>query len=440
MRRNLSAVRDLFGDNPCMGGRLLLAGLLACVNVSVVVADPPAPRPSVDRSGSPSGTGEEPWVSLSGSGLFSLPDTSTLEKGHVNLALLLENQDRDPLRLDVLDLSTAWTVGVRPRLETYGHLVLSRAVAVAERPTLLPPPLDLIVPEGASPPRRPYYPVYAPFPYVGRTGSSQLGRFVPGDAVFGAKMRLAEQKAGRPALAVSAELKVPLTSSLSKLQSGAGTGGFDQSVRITAEWRGRQPSLVVSAGFTHVGLGPFGDRLIVFRPQGDVEVTESPLRLANRVSLGLGYRHTLRSWVALVAEATKVGEVGGHTSAFREAGPLDISAGAQLRRGRVHLTLGLRYHANSVPRFRSHDFPLGGLADFTSVSEGDLERYLTAIGAAAALPHLGDRRQIALVPAANAPPLPEGARILPPTYTVRSHDRVAYVVVTGWSLGSARRR
>src|SRR6266511_4218646 len=333
MRRNLSAVRDLFGDNPCMGGRLLLAGLLACVNVSVVVADPPAPRPSVDRSGSPSGTGEEPWVSLSGSGLFSLPD-----------------------------LSTAWTVGVRPRLETYGHLVLSRAVAVAERPTLLPPPLDLIVSEGARPPRRPYYPVYAPFPYVGRTGSSQLGRFVPGDAVFGAKMRLAEQKAGRPALAVSAELKVPLTSSLSKLQSGAGTGGFDQSVRITAEWRGRQPSLVVSAGFTHVGLGPFGDRLIVFRPQGDVEVTESPLRLANRVSLGLGYRHTLRSWVALVAEATKVGEVGGHTSAFREAGPLDISAGAQLRRGRVHLTLGLRYHANSVPRFRIHDFPLGGLA------------------------------------------------------------------------------
>src|SRR2546427_11152728 len=148
-----------------MGTRLLLAGLLACVNLSALdAADAQAPPPSVNGTGSPSGTSEEPWVSFTGSGLFTLADTSTLEKGDVNLALLFENQDRDPLRLDVNDLSAAWTVGVRHRLETYGHLVLSRAVIVAERPTLLPPPLDIIVPEGASPPRRPYYPVYAPIP------------------------------------------------------------------------------------------------------------------------------------------------------------------------------------------------------------------------------------------------------------------------------------
>src|SRR3989441_6620398 len=82
-------------------------------------------------------------------------------------------------------------------------------------------------------------------------------------------------------------------------------------------------SLVVSAGFTHVGGAPFGDRLIVFHPQGDVEVTESPLRLPNRVSLGLGYRHTLRSWAALIAEATKAVEVGGHTSTAFVASAID---------------------------------------------------------------------------------------------------------------------
>ncbi len=424
-----------------MGRRLLLAGLLACVNASVLVAaDAQAPPPSGNGTGSPSGTGEEPWVSFTGSGLFTLADTSTLEKGDVNLALLFENQDRDPLRMDINDLSAAWTVGVRHRMETYGHLVLSRAVIAADRPTLLPPPLEIIVPEGASLPPRPYYPVYAPIPYVGRTGTSQVGRFVPGDAVFGAKVRLLEQRAGRPALAVSAELKVPLTRTLAKLQTGSGTGGFDQTARITAEWKGRHPSLVVSAGFTHVGGAPFGDRLIVFHPQGDVEVTESPLRLPNRVSLGLGYRHTLRSWAALIAEATKAVEVGGHTSAFKAAGPLDISAGAQLRRGRLHLTLGLRYHANSVPSFRSHDYPLAGFADLTSVSERDLQSYLTAIGAAAAAPYLGDLHQIALAFTANAPPLPEGARILPPPYAVRSHDRIAYLAVMGWSLDSARKR
>src|SRR5205809_194672 len=188
-----------------MGRRLLLAGLLACVNASVLVAaDAQTPPPSGTGTGSPSGTSEEPSASC-----------------------------------------------------------------------------------------------------TGRRVSSQVGRFVPGDAVFGGKVRLLEQRAGRPALAVSAELKVPLTRTLAKLQTGSGTGGFDQTARITAEWKGRHPSLVVSAGFTHVGGAPFGDRLIVFHPQGDVEVTESPLRLPNRVSLGLGYRHTLRSWAALIAEATK---------------------------------------------------------------------------------------------------------------------------------------
>src|SRR5260370_22216211 len=255
-----------------MGRRLLLVGLLACVNAPLLVAaDAHAPAAG-DASGSPSGTGEGPWISFSGSGLFLLPDTSTLEKGDVNLALLFENQDRDLLRLHVSALSAAWTVGARHRLESYGHLVLSRAVIVAERPTLLPPPLDIIVPEGAPPPRRPYYPIYAPIPYVSRTGSSQVGRFVPGDAVFGANMRVAEQRAWRPAFAVSAELKVPLTRTLSKLQSGTGTGGFDQTARITAEWKGRRPSLVASAGVCHVGRGPFGDRLLVFRPHVSVAV------------------------------------------------------------------------------------------------------------------------------------------------------------------------
>jgi len=111
-----------------------------------------------------------------------------------------------------------------------------------------------------------------------------------------------------------------------------------------------------------------------------------------------------------------------------------------LRRGRLRLTLGLRYHANSVPSFRSHDYPLAGFADLTSVSERDLQSYLTAIGAAAAAPYLGDLHQIALAFTANAPPLPEGARILPPTYAVRSHDRIAYLAVMGWSLDSARKR
>jgi len=142
---------------------------------------------------------------------------------------------------------------------------------------------------------------------------------------------------------------------------------------------------------------------------------------------------------ALVAELTRVVAVGGHTSAFYAAGPLDVSLGGQLRWGHLHLTLGVRYHANSVPSFATHPWSLGGLADMTNVSAADLDGYLTAIGAAAAVPYLRSRSQIALQFPANGPPLPPGARVLGPDYAVRSHDRIASVFVWGWSFGTARR-
>src|SRR5712692_2376808 len=114
---------------------------------------------------------QEAWPSLTGSGLFSLPDTSTLRPRRLDVSVTVDNQDRDPIRLDSLDLSAAWTYGIKSRLETYGHAVVSRAVALADRPTLFPPPVDIVLPRGASIPNRPYYTVYEPFPYVSRTGS-----------------------------------------------------------------------------------------------------------------------------------------------------------------------------------------------------------------------------------------------------------------------------
>jgi hypothetical protein len=407
--------------------------LMAAVVLVVVVACPPATVLGQETAG-------ETWVSLSGSGLFSLPDTATLAPKHLNLDLAVDNQDRDPMRLDVVDLSTAWTLGLGRRAETYGHVVLSRAVSISPRQSFFPPPVDVVVPEGSAVPSRPYYPLYAPFPYVGRSGSSQIGRFVPGDAVFGGKFRLLAPAGARPGLALNGEIKLPMTKSLSSLQSGSGTGGTDETLRVTAEWRTRRDALVTSVGFTHVGQPPLGDRLIVFRPGGEGRTTDLPLDLANRVGLGLGVRHVLDPRAALVAEVTKTLAVGARTPAFEAAGPLDLTAGAQLRWGRFHLTMAFRYHANSVPALGTEPSPFGGLADMTAVSEPALRSYLEAIGAASALPQLRTRSEIAVAYPVDGPPLPAGAAILPPMYTVRSHGRTAYLFVWGWSFGTARKR
>ena len=96
------------------------------------------------------------WLGLSGSGLFTLPDIRTMAPGEFVVGVTVDNRDRDPLGIDLLDGALAWNVGLTRRMETYGRVVASRVVTVPGRLLPLPPPpLDLIVPASVDPPRRP---------------------------------------------------------------------------------------------------------------------------------------------------------------------------------------------------------------------------------------------------------------------------------------------
>lgn len=378
------------------------------------------------------------WLSLAGSGLVSLPNTRTLAPGRWHVGGGFDNRDRDPLKMDVLDLAAAWTFGVASRLETYGHLVVSRAVTVSPRDALFPSPLDLVLAEGVPLPQRPYYPIYSAFPYLSRNrGASRITRFNPGEAVLGAKRTLWTAREGRPGLAVSGELKLPLTRALPDLQGGSGTGGFDQRVRLTAEWRARRRSFLGSVAYTHMGNGAWGDRVIVYKPSGGAAVTEQPLVLAGNVVFGAGFREVLTPRVSLIAEITKLMEVGGRTRAFRVPGPVDATAGAVVRWRNLRATLGLRYHANSVDR-RHYDWPLAGFADLGDVTDEHRVAYLQSIGAASVLSHLRRGSQTALALPANAPPLPPGGRIIPPGFTMGPHGELAYVAFVTWAPDSKR--
>jgi hypothetical protein len=381
-----------------------------------------------------------PWLSLSGSGLITLPGTTTLARGRISAGMTVDNQDRDPMRLDVVDVSAAWVAGLGRGLETYGHAVLSRAVAVSPRATLFPSPIDIIVPRGEPVPQRPYYPQYAPIPYVNRTGRSQVGQWLPGDAVFGVKKGLRSSSGIVPALAASGEIKLPLTWGLADLQAGSGTGALDERARITAEWGGPSRSVVASMAYTRRGTPRWGDRVIVFDPAGGAQVTDLPMRLPNEMGLGLGVRQVVTPRLAIVAEATKAAQVGGHTQEFRGPGPLDVTTGAQVRWRGAALLAGVRYHVNSVPRLSQYDSPLGGLADLSQVPDAALTSYLGAIGASGAVPFLRHRGQSGLQIPDGSPPLPPGARILPADVVIQAHDQVGYFMMCAWTFGQSRRR
>jgi len=371
--------------------------------------------------------------SLSGSGLFTLPDTSTLAPGRFTLGLALDNRDRDPLGLDLFDYAVAWSAGVTPRMETYGRWVVSRVASLPERPVLPPPPLDVIVVSGPAP-RRPYYALYPAAPYVNKRGSARLEAFVPGDAVLGLKLRLREARGARPALAVGAEVKVPLTKEPGDLQSGAGTGAVDAAARFTAQWRRGRNDLLVSAAYTRTGRPPLGDRLILSGEGGQPRVSDEPLVLPDRLDLGVAVRRVLRPRLAVVVEATTAVDVGRRTATVDAATPVDVVAGVQARFGGARLGVGLRYHGHSLPSGARRRSPIAGLVDVSGVGGAALAGWLDGVGAGSAVPHLraGAQRLLVGVPVGVA--LPEGARVVPADYALRSEHQLGFVVVWAWAF------
>ena len=319
---------------------------------------------------------------------------------------------------------TAWS-------EAYGQFILNRSVAVPDTPVHPPPPLDQIVPPGATPPRRPYYSLYSPSPYVDDTGVIHFGAGHPGDGLIGFKARALAPRGARPGLAGTLEVRFPLVKNLRDLQAGAGTGGTDLRLGTTAEWWRGPWSLVASTGFTFVGTPAYVDRRIE-AVGGRVVVTDDPLVLPYRLDLGLGLRRTINSSLAAVGEVTTVFETGRRTSSLDRARPVDFLVGAQYRWRAFQMTAAVRDHRNALPSMQMRRSPLAGLADVTRVRPNDLTLYLQQVGFAEATPHLRLGTHRLLVPPPDGPPLPAGARVIPEEYRIRSEHQLGFLLL--WTV------
>lgn len=378
----------------------------------------------------------EPGVSLVGSGLITLPSTETLAAGHGTLGVGVDVKDRDPLSLDIAEYPALFALGLGRRFEIFGQVIVSSVVAVPEAPVLPPPPLDIIVRPGASAPAPPYYALYSPAPYVNKRSPDRFERFIPGDATIGGKLRLREADGWVPALAASGEIAFPVTRSLHKLQESAGTGTFDLSGRLTAEWAIGRTALVATASYVRVGPPHFGDRTIV--AQARPTVTDQPLRLPSRADLGIGVREPLSRRLAAIAEASTSLETGGHTPTVYGARPLDLIAGFQFRARHAWLNAAARYQAH-IPSKDAYPSPLAGALDLTDVAAPELAAYLTAIGTGSSVGSLRPGTQRIVLTPLPGVALPTGARVIPSTYHIRADglDKLHgldFTVSFGWAF------
>lgn len=399
------------------GRQLLLAALLAGP------AAPATPQEAVQAT--------DTWPALLGSGLLTLQDISTLPRGRFTLALTVDNRDRDPLGLDLVDGSVAMNVGVTSWLELYGRHIFSRSVAIPDTPVLPPPPLDAILPPGTSLPRRPFYSLYSPVPYVDDSGPIRFGSDIPGEALLGAKARALSPRGNwRPGLAGSFEIQLPLNKTLKYLRAGSGTGGVDVRFGAVAEWRRPRWTFVVAPGFTVVGAPAFPDRRIEWR-NGIAVATDEPLILPHRLDLGFGARRVINESLAAVAEATTVFETGHRTRSLDRTHPFDLLAGLQYRWKSLRLTAALRHHGNALRSMKVRPAPLAGFVDVTHVKIEELTGYLGQMGLADAAPLLRPGTSRLLVPTPGLPPLPAGARVIPDSYRIRSEHQLGFVLLCG---------
>jgi hypothetical protein len=380
---------------------------------------------------------DQPWSSMMGSGLLTLPDTRTLEPGHLSFATTLHNRDRDPLGIDMFDYAVVFAAGVTPRIEAYAHGVYSRVVVVPDNslttPALPPPPLDLVVPRGRALPARPYYAFYAPLPYANGRGDQRFTDFVPGDLTLGAKYRIGTPTKTRPGLAVNVDLKVPLTRRHTALESGSGTGSLDVGFRVTAEQQLFGFDAVVSGGFTYVGAPSLPDHILIATDREAAVVVER-LRLPHRVDAALGVRRPLWRKLALVGEIVANGEIDDKgTEILDSAPPLDFLGGLQTRFGGFRLTAGVLYHGRALRDGEVHASPLAGYVDLSRATHEGATGYLNASGLGGAATRLRPGVQIA-APVAPGVPLPPGARIITDTYTISSQHQTGFVVILGWSF------
>ena len=323
------------------------------------------------------------------------------------------------------------TVGIGERAEVYGRAVVSRVVAMPERPVLPPPPLDVIVAAGASAPDRPFYPCTRRCRTSTSSGLPASAISCPATRSSAGSSGCASRAARHAGLAVAAELTLPLSRAFEDLESGSGTGGVDAALRVIAGWRAGETDLLASAAYNRVGSPARGDRILRITGASVAE-EESPLELPDRMELGAGARRTLTGSLSAVVEAGTVFELGSRDYTVDRARPLDVLGGVQGRFGALRVTAALRYHGHALRSGEQRASPLAGFVDLTDVSGPALESYLRAVGAAGAVPLLRDEGQRVLAPPPGAPAPPPGARVIPATYTVRSEHQVGFLLIVGW--------
>jgi hypothetical protein len=409
----------------------VLASLCCARSVSPAVEEPASRMPPSGLPGQASASDSRPARhrspvaepardDLDGS-MLTVQEAGVLSPGVFELGLLVDNYDRDPLGIDVVDGGVAWRVGVVRPLELHFGYQLTRSVSSPGTHPVPPPPLDIVVLDGRVP-SDPYRAMYWPMPYLAHH-TARVDDMVSGEYSFGAKVRLFGQRGVRPAVAVSSQLTLPSSTAAYELSKGSGSGGLDAGFHVAASWRHERLRVSANLGMSLTGELRRGDRLIVVGHE--VSLLERDIRRPKFLHSGLGVGFRVWGGLWALAEVSGWTPFGEHTPMQSESGASDALGGLQLRVRNLSLGVGIRWHLYPPPDGMTLSTgPLAGAADLTRVSEAERARFLDSLGADSQRP---GANMVVLGLPADAP-LPDGARLVARDYETSTRGNVGVAI------------
>jgi hypothetical protein len=376
----------------------------------------------------PSASSEDP---LDGTGrtLLSTREAGVLPLGRFEVGFLLDNYDRDPLGLDIVDGSVSLRLGVGRGVELGLTHQVTRSVSSPGAHPVPPPPLDIVAVDGKLP-RDPYRAMYWPMPYLSHHGA-RVDDMVPGEYTLGIRRSVLRQLGLRPALTVAAQLTLPGTTRRYPLSKGSGSGTLDVGFKSAVSWRYRSARLSANLGLTVNNDVDVGDRLV----DGEAvsSLCERTIRRPEFLHAGVGLRLAVRKDLSAVAEVSGWSPVGGHTPMQSESGASDLLVGVLLDAKRTTVALGLRWHLGAPADGRSLPVgPLAGAVDLSRVPAAERARFLDSFGAAAPRPDAN----VVVTGLPLGAELPDGAVYLPSVYQTHTQGNVGMIFRISMRLGN----
>lgn len=361
------------------------------------------------------------------SALLSVQEAGVLKAGLFEVAFSLDNYDRDPLGIDVVDGVVTCRLGIAGGLELRLGYEITRSVSTPGAHPVPPPPLDIVV-AGGEPPSGPYRAMYWPMPFLSHK-PARVDDMVPGEYSFGLKGRLFRQRGLRPALALGAQLTAPGNTATYDLSKGSGSGAVDVGLLTAASWRYRRLRLSTNLGVTLNGAVDPGDRTVVVATH---TARDSSIRRPDFLNAGLGFRLRLSRGLSAIGELSGWAPFGGHTRMQNESGATDALVGLQLNVRSLTLRLGLRQHLRpQEDGLALSTGPLAGAVDLSGLSEPARVAVLTSMGAEGFRP--GANSVVLGWPTDT--PLPDGARRIPDRYLTTTTGNTGFVVSLSLRVG-----